>query len=179
MKVQCKHTRLVPVGELKPHPKNPNEHPAKQIKLLAKILKGDAWRHPIIVSNQSGFIVVGHARLQAAQLNGWPTVPVDFQDFESDEAELAFLVADNEIPEFAERDADKLQSIIAELEAANFDTELAGILKATGDGAGDEGIQLPGKSIYEVVIECEGEAQQKQIFERLKSDKLNVRLLTL
>ena len=39
----------------------PNQHSADQIILLAKIIGGQGWRAPIVVSKRSGYIVAGHA----------------------------------------------------------------------------------------------------------------------
>ena len=102
MKVQCKYTELVPIEKLVPNPKNPNVHSEKQVKLIAKLLEHQGWRHPIIVSKRSGFIVVGHCRFESAKLNGYEQVPVDYQDFESEAVEYQFLISDNNSPELAQ-----------------------------------------------------------------------------
>ena len=93
--VRCECSRLVPFGELRPHPKNPNRHPKDQVRLLAKLIRHHGWRVPIIVSKRSGCVVAGHARLEAAQMLQVDRVPVDVQDFATDAGELAFVVADN------------------------------------------------------------------------------------
>ena len=104
MKVQCAHQELRPIGELKAHPKNPNQHPERQVELLAKIIEATGWRSPIVVSKRSGYITKGHGRLLAAVRAGFSEVPVDLQDYESEEEELADMVADNDIAELAEMD---------------------------------------------------------------------------
>lgn len=100
--VYCAHNRLVDAAELVPNPRNPNSHPTAQIELLAKIIKLQGWRAPIVVSNRSGFVVAGHGRLAAGLLFGGGGLPVNFQNFESGAAELAHLLADNRIPELAD-----------------------------------------------------------------------------
>lgn len=101
--VKCEHTELVDPNQLNPHPDNPNKHPKNQIRMLAKSIQAYGWRHPIVVSKRSGFIIAGHARRQAAvELD--TKAPVDFQDFTTDEAERAVLLADNILPELAEMD---------------------------------------------------------------------------
>ncbi len=104
MEVKCAHTKLVPIESIVGHPRNPNKHSQAQIKLLAKIMKHQGWRHPITISKRSGFIVAGHGRLQAAILNGWETCPIDEQDFANEADEYAHMVADNKIAELAELD---------------------------------------------------------------------------
>lgn len=88
-KVYCTFTRMVAIEEIIPNPRNPNKHPKKQIELLAKIIKAQGWRAPITVSNRSGFIVRGHARLEAAKLLGLTECPVDFQDYDNEAVEWA------------------------------------------------------------------------------------------
>lgn len=126
MKVECAHDKLVPVGDLKPHPKNPNTHSAAQIAALAHVIESSGWRTPITVSSRSGFIVRGHGRLEAALLLGCDTVPVDFQDYPSDEAELADLLADNHLSELCEIDEQQLVTVLRELDQAGFDLAGAG-----------------------------------------------------
>ena len=126
MKVNCAFDKLVPVPEVKANPRNPYRHPDEQLKLLAKIIEYQGWRHPIVVSNQSGFIVHGHARLDAAKLNGYTEVPVDYQDYVDEAQEYADLIADNQIQELAETDEPTLKDIIGELDTGAIDLELTG-----------------------------------------------------
>lgn len=107
MKINCAHTRLVPLDQLKPNPKNPNKHPEQQIEMLAKIIEYQGQRAAIVVSKRSGFITKGHGRLMAIQKLGWPHAAVDFQDYSDDAQEYADIVADNKIAELAEHDDEK------------------------------------------------------------------------
>ena len=65
--VYCAHDKIVDTDSLVGNPRNPNKHPKEQITALAKIIKCQGWRHPIVVSNRSGFVVKGHGRLLAAK----------------------------------------------------------------------------------------------------------------
>jgi hypothetical protein len=124
--------KWVEVGSLKENPKNPNKHPEDQIERLAEIIRYQGFRHPIIVSNQSGFIVVGHGRLMAAKKLALTKVPVQFQDFESPEQEYAFVVSDNAVAGWADLD---LSLINLELEnlGPDFDIDLLGLKDFTLD----------------------------------------------
>ncbi len=125
-RVECAFDSMVAIGDIKPNPRNPNKHPKKQLELLAKIIKAQGWRAPITVSNRSGFIVRGHARLEAAKLLGLTECPVDFQDYENEAVEWADCIADNRIAELAEPDLPLLKDILLELDSGNFDIELTG-----------------------------------------------------
>lgn len=102
--IKCAYTDMVPIGDLKPHPKNPNRHPPKQIAVLARLMLRLGMRQPITVSNLSGYIVRGHGRLEACKALKMPKVPVDFQDYADEAEEMADLLADNRIPELSELD---------------------------------------------------------------------------
>ncbi len=104
MKIHCLYDSLVAVNKLKPHPKNRNKHPDEQITRLAEILEYQGWRYPIKVSKRSGFITSGHGRLEAAKKLGLKEVPVNFQEYDSEEQEYADLTADNAIALWAEID---------------------------------------------------------------------------
>jgi ParB-like chromosome segregation protein Spo0J len=134
IEVWCGFEKLVPVEDLKPNPRNPNTHPARQIELLAKNIRYFGWRHPVTVSKRSGLIVAGHGRLAAAKHLGLQLVPVDFQDFASENDEMAVLVADNRLAELASVDLNSLESLISELKVEGFDTLLTGFEDADLEG---------------------------------------------
>jgi len=81
VQVYCAYDELVDPVSLVPNPRNPNQHPDRQIELLAKMIEHQGWRTLITVSNRSGFVVRGHVRLQAAFKLGVETMPVDRQDY--------------------------------------------------------------------------------------------------
>jgi len=129
--VHCAHDEIVDVETLVPNPRNPNRHSDEQIRLLAKIIKHQGWRAPITVSNRSGFIVRGHGRLAAAKLLGVDLAPVDRQNYGTEAAEWADLIADNRLSELSEMDNPTLKELLQELdsgmlEVAGADMEITG-----------------------------------------------------
>lgn len=124
--VYCAHDKIVPVEEVKPNPKNPNHHPEEQIELLSKIIKTQGWRAPITVSTLSGLVVRGHGRLMAAKHLGLEFVPVDFQHYKSNDAELADLLADNKIAELAEIDSKMLAEVFKDIDLDAVDIDITG-----------------------------------------------------
>ena len=117
---------MVDVTELKPHPMNPNQHSEEQIALLAKNIRALGWRHPVIVSERSGYIVAGHARVLAAGVLGVTQAPVDRQVFASEQSELSYLIADNRIAELAERDNATIKDLLETLDDGSNDMDLTG-----------------------------------------------------
>ena len=123
--VYCAHDAIVDTAKLVPNPRNPYSHPDQQIALLTKIIAAQGWRAPITVSKRSGFIVRGHARLQAAELLGG-VAPVDYQHYENEAAEYADLIADNRIAELAEFDRTIAKDLLEQLDTGQLDMDLTG-----------------------------------------------------
>ena len=104
IQIEIKDIKLVPVAEVKRNPKNRNKHPSEQIQELARHYQVHGMRTPIIVSNQSGLIVAGDGRFQAALKAKMKQVPVSYQDFSNPDKEFAFGVADNGLSLWSELD---------------------------------------------------------------------------
>lgn len=127
MKIHCDYSDIIPLKDLIPHPKNPNKHNKKQIKLLAKIMKKQGVRSPIVVSELSGYIVKGHCTALSALENKWTEFPVDYQPFKNKKMEYAHLIADNKIAELSENDNALMLETIEEIDF-DLDMELLGML---------------------------------------------------
>ncbi len=124
--VFCANDAIVPLGDLRPNPRNPNKHPDDQIRLLGEIITRQGWRKPITVSKRSGLMVQGHGRLLAAQLEDLPSAPVEYQEYTSEADEYADLVADNRIAELSEIDNKMLVDIFAEIDTGEIPLSLTG-----------------------------------------------------
>jgi hypothetical protein len=127
MKINCKYSEMVSVDLLKPHPRNANKHSEKQISIVSKLLDDQGWRHPIIVSKRSGFIVAGHCRWASAKKNNYKEVPVDYQNFDTDELEFKFLISDNKSGYLSDHDDSFMIDGIKDLDLVDSDFELMGL----------------------------------------------------
>jgi hypothetical protein len=156
--VQCSFAEMVPVKEIKPHKKNRNKHPKNQIDRLAKLIAAHGFRHPIIVSRQSGMVVAGHGRLAAAKKLGMESVPVDFQGFKTIEEEYAFLQSDNAIALWAELDLSGINDDLADL-GPDFDIDLLGIESFT---VTPEEKETKAESKGESIVQCPNCGEQFQ-----------------
>jgi len=148
--------KLVAVEELQPNPKNRNKHPKEQIDRLVELIKYQGFRQPIVVSNQSGYIVTGHGRLEAAKRLALEKVPVVYQDFDSSDQEYAFGVSDNAIGAWADLDLSGINTDLGDL-GPDFDIEMLGIKEFSLDpsftpGSVDDQGQLDQKKI--VILKC-------------------------
>lgn len=142
IKIECSHTELWPIEKLVPNPKNPNTHPAEQIKRLAEIIKYTGFRSPIVVSGRSGFVIKGHGRLLAAQSLGMVQIPVDVQKYENEAQEWSDMIADNRLAELSTVDNIQLAELLSDLPDIEFtgftEDEMSKILEGIGTDIIDE-----------------------------------------
>lgn len=170
MEIQSKDISLVEVEKIVENPKNANRHSIEQIKRLEKLIEFQGFRNPLIVSNRTGFLVVGHGRLEAAKNLGMGKVPVIYQDFENEAQEYAYLISDNEIARWAELD---FQSVHEEVKLQDLpDVELLGIENFTieeeekkeGSGGSSENI-----FVHALEVRLPSEMEQDDLYDDLTS----------
>lgn len=126
LKIESKEIKLVNIYEIVKNPKNVNKHSEEQLERLEKIIQHNGFRVPLIISNRSGLLISGHARLEVAERLKMQQVPCVFQDFKNEAEELQFLTADNEISRWAELDVEKLNLELKSIDL-DFDLDLLGI----------------------------------------------------
>lgn len=124
--IRCAHAAQVDPKLLKPNPLNPNEHGKDQIDLFVEILKYQGWRRPITVSKRSGYITKGHGAHEAAMAAGFNIVPVDYQDYDDDDQELADIVADNQLQRMSAMNSGKLSQLLVQIDTG-FNMKLTGL----------------------------------------------------
>lgn len=127
--INCRYSELVDISTLKPHPQNPNKHNSEQIRNLAQVILSNGWRNPIVVSTQSGYIIKGNGRYLAAKKLRLKTIPVEYQNYPSESAELADMVADNKIAELSSLEEATTKFLLSQLEENNYDPALLAIRK--------------------------------------------------
>ena len=118
-----------PIGELKEFPSNPRRHPDSQIARLMKSIRR-FWTNPILV-DETGTILAGHGRWEAARRLGMTEVPTVTISGLSDSDKRAVVIADNRLPEQAIWDFDLLRGHFQDLIKLDFDVELTGF--STGE----------------------------------------------
>lgn len=125
-KIESKEILIIPIKDINLNPKNRNKHPKEQIERLVKIIEYQGFRTPVTISNRTGLLVAGHGRIMAAKKLGLKQVPVIYQDFDSEEQEIAHGISDNAIALWSELD---LEGINVDLEQfqKDFDKSLLGI----------------------------------------------------
>jgi hypothetical protein len=185
---KCAHNSVEDPKSLKPHPENPNFHPKKQIENYVRIISANGWRRPITVSKTTGFIVKGHGACLAAIHAGWSEVPVDYQEYDSFQLELADLLADNELGNQSEQNDEKIKDIMSDFLEQDFDVDLTGftpealadvmkpkVPKPPRKKKTDEG----GKAIpkFHLDVICYSDEERIEIYEDLKERGIEVKIL--
>jgi DNA modification methylase len=112
------------VDDLKPFPGNPRRHPEIQIAGLMKSIQ-KVWTNPILI-DETGTILAGHGRLEAATRLGMSEVPTVTVAGLSAGEKRAILIADNRLPERAVWDFDILRGHLRDLIEIDFEVELTG-----------------------------------------------------
>ena len=149
--VYCRYDEAVDIDRVTGHPRNPNKHGDEQIALLAKIIKNSGWRNPICVSNRSGFVIKGHARLMAARVLGMTHVPVEYQDYATEAEEYQDMIADNRIAELAERDMGIIKDLLEELDTGANDMDMTGYVEAEIERLMTAAADVPDDSAEDIV----------------------------
>lgn len=113
-------SRIIGEGEEAPeqllaNPLNPRIHPKYQQDALAGVLSEVGWVQRVIVNQQTGHVVDGHARIGLAISRGEPTVPVVYVDLAPDE-EAKVLATLDPLGAMAGTDRDVLEQLLAEVQ---------------------------------------------------------------
>lgn len=112
------------LDRIHPYPNNPRvlRNAAEKV---ADSIREFGWRQPIVV-DEDGIIIIGHARLAAAQLLKLSVAPVHVAKGLPADKVRALRLADNKTSEFADWDKHKLSDELAAIMAS------AGTVTATG-----------------------------------------------
>jgi len=131
MKIRCAHDEMMSVEDLlkKHHPRNFNEHGSDQIEVYAEAIKESGIRRAVTISNLSGYITRGHGLTKTAEHLKITHLPVDFQDYDNEEQEIADIVADKEIAALSRTNRKKRDSIVKELAGKNKNLMITGLSK--------------------------------------------------
>lgn len=177
-----------PIGELQFHPKNPRKHSEKNLASIRASLRQNGQLFSLLASDRTGMLVViaGNGRLAAALAEGWTHLAVEVRSDFSQAKENQIAIADNRSAEEADWDGANLAEMLRDLDTGNDPdldrmmcelAEAEKLIPADGDDSPGEEEEPPAK--FEIIIECEGEEQQRELFERLTGEGLKCRVLSL
>ncbi len=145
-----------PIERLTVNPRNARVHGAEQIEQIRASLREFGWTMPVLV-RESGMLIAGHGRFQAAKLEGIVEVPTIVARGWSEAQCQAYAIADNRLTESSEWSDDLLRLELGDLRDAGFDLTLTGfdpneldkllLVDADGDGDPDEAPEPPADPI--------------------------------
>jgi ParB-like chromosome segregation protein Spo0J len=181
--------RRVRAGALRPHPRNWRTHPPAQQAAMRGVLAEIGYADALLVRELAGGelqLIDGHLR---AELTPDALVPVLVLDVTEEEA-LKLLVTLDPLAAQAQTDARLLHGLLEEVQTES--EALAGVLESlaeanplananplvvsTSQSAPDD-LFVPAS--FQVVVQCEDEDQQRDVYERLKSEGYQCRVLSL
>ncbi len=105
----------VPIGRVQPYENNPRVRTDAAVQKVARSIREFGWRQPVVV-DPAYVVIVGHARLAAAESLQLETVPVHIASDLSPERVRAYRLADNRTNEDAEWDFEALAAELAVLQ---------------------------------------------------------------
>ena len=144
---------------------------------VAKSIEQFGWQQPIVI-DQNNIIVAGHSRWRAAAQLKQSQVPVIRFKGTAEQAHY-YRILDNRSQENSDWDLDLLRGELIDLDneyATGFtDQEIDKIL-----GQGESKNKLAEKTVFEIVVICESETQQQELYEYvIKELKRECRVLSI
>lgn len=189
IKNRIKGLRQVKASQLVPNPKNWRTHPAAQQNALKGLLAEVGIVGAVIarkLPDGTYQIVDGHLRAETLPDQVVPVLEVDLTDEEVDKV----LASYDAIGDLAGRDQEKLDELLAGIETesealqAMFD-ELGQVdVEVEEDAEEESGNGEPGPGVevvpvFQVVVECDDEDAQRDVFESMREKGYKCRALTL
>ena len=180
-----KELKNVPLTDLIPYARNPRKNDAAVQKVAASLKEYGLVKNSIVVDEEM-VLITGHTTTKAMQALKWTHSPEVTQVFGLTEAQKkAYRIADNRLGEEAKWDEELLALEFEDLEEVNFNLELTGFDE--GEIANEKTGEISGKTpkdqeispMYEVIIECTGEDEQQEVYDRLIEEGYTCRVLTL
>lgn len=158
------------------------------ISRIAESLSANGQFKPIVVNRGTktgkiNEVLAGNHTLMAAQSLGWVFIDAVYVDVDREHA-LRIVLADNQTSDVATNDNNALIDLIQELPdlvGTGFTQDDLDVLLSAADAGGGFGPppDEPYVSRWEIVVECENENEQEELYDQFRQQGLRVRLLSL
>lgn len=172
------------IGQLTPDPANARKHDAKNIAAIKGSLAAFGQQKPIVISREN-IVVAGNGTLEAAKQLGWDRIKAIRTDLTGIQL-ISYGIADNRTGELAEWDRDVLGSLLQaisredqELALATgyTDKELAKLIADSDPEIPRDDNQVYNAPEFLLVVQCEDEAKQRELFEEFQSRGLTCKIM--
>ncbi|MDO4582946.1 MAG: ParB N-terminal domain-containing protein [Planctomycetia bacterium] len=180
IKDRIKELRRVPASELLPNPKNWRTHPEAQKNVLQGLLAEVGYADALIARERedgSLELIDGHLRAETTPQQEVPVLVLDVSEAEADKIlatldPLSAMAGKNEVLL-----TELIQGIETQSQAVQAMLEKSLTSQEATEPVFREEIVVP--EVFQVVVECESETQQGEVYERLRSEGFQCRLLNL
>ena len=177
--------RRVKASELRPNPRNWRTHPAAQQDALRGVLAEVGYAAALLVRvAEEGTleIIDGHLRAEITPEQAVPVLVLDVTD-----AEAAKLLATlDPLAALAEADGSKLRDLLGVVQTENpavaqmlADLANEALLSEQPPAAGEEPREVEVPEAFQVVVSCDDEDQQRELYERLTAEGYVCRVTSL
>ena len=122
----------LPINTLRPYKRNARRHSKAQVAQIAESIRRFGFTNPVLISD-TGEIVAGHGRVEAARRLGMEAVPTLRLSHLSETERRAYVLADNKLALNAGWDNEILAIELQELTDLDFDLSLTGFSVAEID----------------------------------------------
>ncbi len=171
----------VPAKRLVPHPRNWRLHPPAQRGALAAVLRDIGYAGALVARELPDGqlqLIDGHLRAETTPEQQVPVLIVDLSD---DEA-LRLLALFDPITGMAEANADALRALAEQLQLVTpvlQETLREAAAKKRPSEFRPRTDEDQAAAVYQVVVECDDETDQRRLYERLTAEGLRCRLLCM
>lgn len=125
--------KIVPTDQVRPYERNARTHSPEQVRQIEASIREFGFTNPLLV-DESGGLIAGHGRLEAAKALGLAEVPTIVVSGLTQAQQRALVLADNKLALNAGWDMSLLVEELQGLQADGFDLNLTGFsLEELGD----------------------------------------------
>ena len=158
---------------------NPNRTTLKQQEQIWRSLQKYGWTYPIL-TNKNGMLVDGEMRTEICKQHGEFFAPVlRLPVSDVDRRMLRQILNKLKGKHNKELDSAEYIRILQEGEKEDLKALLESVGERFPEDLDERDLSLTIPETYEIIVECKDEANQKSIFEKLKSEAYKLRILTL
>ena len=158
---------------------NPNMTTIRQQEQIWASLQKYGWTYPIL-TNKDGTLVDGETRTEICKQHGEFFAPVlRLPVSDVDRRMLRQILNKLKGKHNKELDAAEYMRIIEQGEKDGLKALLMSVGERLPQELLDRDVSVTIPATYEIIVECKDEANQRSIFEKLKSEGYKLRILTL
>ena len=177
------------LSELKPYEKNPRRND-EAVQYVANSIKEFGWKQPIVI-DKDNVIIAGHTRFKAAKELGIEKVPCVIADDLTPEQIKAYRIADNKTNDKATWDDEVLGEELEDLNGlfdmtdfgfSDFEISLfTGGLESNFSGPAEpsDKTSYHYSEQYGVIVVCQDEAEQEEVYNRLVSEGFECKVVAV